>query len=193
MSEYTYTDLIVDPELPGVRNLIGKEVYYNSVPSRCVLLANKGLGVGILKEIRKDEYFPFYVETQNGDTVSYICYSCIIPKKEEPKPEPKYEPFKSVIEFLNGYSHVETKNLDNAHRYLYSQGIWLKEKRADDPDTFCMVNEFRKEGVFVGHADVVIDDGISYTTFTPWSKLCQGYTFLDGSPCGKIVEEDKCQ
>ena len=182
MSEYTYTDLIVDPETPGVENLIGKEVYYNSVPSRCVLQANKGLGVGILKEIRKDDYFPFYVETQNGDTVSYICYSCIIPKKEEPNPEPKYEPFKSVVEFLDGYSHVETKNLDNAHRYLYSQGMWLKEKGTDF-DIFCSVIELWKDGVFVGHVDVTFVD------FTSWKELYQGYTFLDGSPCGVKVED----
>ena len=26
-----------------------------------------------------------------------------------------------------------------------------------------------------------------------WHTLYENYTFLDGSPCGKIVKEDKCQ
>lgn len=188
MSEYTFSDLIVDPETPGVENLIGKEVYYNSVPSRCVLQANKGLGVGILKEIRKDDYFPFYVETPIGDTVYYSCYSCIIPKKEESKPEPKYAPFKNAKEFIKAYQSAPGC-LNEEDCYLSKHGLWLKEKgHSSDSEVYLMVNEIQNDGVFIGHADVDLGFANAYTKFTSWSKLYQRCTFLDGSPCGKLED-----
>ena len=82
-----YVDLIVNPETPGVENLIGKEVYYNDVPLRCIATANKNSEVGILREIREENYYPFYIETSNGGVPNYAFYVCIIPKKDEPKPE----------------------------------------------------------------------------------------------------------
>ncbi len=181
MAEYTFENLLLNPESPDLKSLVGKEVYYSNIPIICIRNANNDSSAGILEYVRECESYPFYVKTDIG---SVINYACIILKKEEPKP--KYVPFENIDEFLSVYCHIVTKDLDGVHRYLSTNGIWLKEKRADDPDTFCMVHEMRKEGVFVGHADVVIDDGISYTTFAPWSKLCQGYTFLDGSPCGKL-------
>lgn len=187
MAEYTFNNVLIDPNKEGIESLIGKEVYFHDNPSVCLMKANEGSSTmsGILSEIRKDSINPFCIKCNNH----IYGYSCIIERKEEPKP--KYVPFKNVDEFLNGYSHVETKNLDNAHRYLYSQGIWLKEKGTDS-GIFCMVLEFQKDGAFVGHADVVLGCEAAYTRFTPWSKLYQEYTFLDGSPCGKL-EEDECQ
>lgn len=181
MDEYTFTDLIINPETPNLESLIGKEVYYNNIPFRCVAIANKDSGVGILRGVRKGEYFPFYIETSNGGC---DFYASIIPKKEEPKPE--YEPFKNLEEFLGAHSCVNTDNLDRVHRYLDNHGIWLKEKGVDQ-DIFCMVNELWKDGVFVGSADVVIEDEVANTDFASWYDLYMGYTFLDGSPCGKLI------
>lgn len=190
MDKYTFNDLLANPENPDLESLIGKEVYYSNVLLRCVSKANEDIGVGILRGIHKDDYLPFLVETSNGnDSRNYACFACIIPKKKE-KPEPKYEPFKNLEEFLGAHSCVNTNNLDRVHRYLDAHGIWLKEKGVDY-DIFCMVNELWKDGVFVGSADVVIDDdGVANTDFASWYDLYMGYTFLDGSPCGKKVEEN---
>lgn len=184
MAEYIFEDLVMNPETPGVGNLIGKEVYYSDKPFSCLKRANVDFGAGVLKYIRKDDSSPFYVETPSGNIFSYPC---IIPKKAESKPEPKYEPFKNLEEFLGAHSCVKTDNLDRVHRYLDAHGIWLKEKGVGDSDIFCMVNELWKDGVFVGHADVVIDDGVANTDFASWYDLYMGYTFLDGSPCGKLI------
>ena len=36
MDEYTFKDLIIDPETSGLENLIGKEVYFDDVPIHCI-------------------------------------------------------------------------------------------------------------------------------------------------------------
>lgn len=184
MNEYTFDSVIINPFKEGIESLIGKEVYFQDNPCLCLKNANDKSPVmsGILVEICRVSINPFLIKKNDGIVQAYPC---IIEKKE---PNPKYEPFKSVVEFLNGYSHVETKNLDDAHRYLYSQGMWLKEKGTDDSDTFCMVHELWKDGVFAGHADVVLtEDGVN-TDFISWHELYMGYTFLDGSPCGKKAQ-----
>lgn len=122
-----------------------------------------------------------FITLDNG-----INYPYFVLEKIEP-PKPKCVPFENVDEFLTAFSNIVTRDLDGVHRYLNTHGIWLKEKGTDS-DTFCMVIEFRKDGVCL-----TVGYEAAHTKFTPWSKLCQGYTFLDGSPCGKIVKEDKCQ
>ena len=84
MDEYTFKDLIIDPETSGLENLIGKEVYFDDIPIYCIKWANEDYEVGILKDVRKDNPAPFFVETSSGCVLNYPC---IIPKKEEPKPE----------------------------------------------------------------------------------------------------------
>ena len=80
MDEYTFKDLIIDPEASGLENLIGKEVYFCTIPLDCLKRANTDYEIGILREIRKDLLCPFFVEVPNG---MIINYACIIPKKEE--------------------------------------------------------------------------------------------------------------
>ena len=84
MDEYTFKDLIIDPETSGLENLIGKEVYFDDVPIHCIKWANEDYEVGILKDVRKDNPAPFFVETSSGCVLNYPC---IIPKKEESKSE----------------------------------------------------------------------------------------------------------
>ena len=84
MDEYTFKDLIIDPEASGLENLIGKEVYFCTIPLDCLKRANKDYEIGILREIRKDLICPCFIELPNG---MIINYACIIPKKEESKSE----------------------------------------------------------------------------------------------------------
>ena len=170
MAEYTFENLIMNPETPGLERLIEKKVYYGTAPLDCLKRANKDYEVGILREIRKDCLCPFLVEVPNGMIFNYIC---IIPKKEEPKP--KYVPFQNVIEFIDAYRNLEGC-LNKEDYYLSKNGIWLKQK---DPKGHVMATEIYDNGVVIG----------SNISETPWGELLEYYTFLDGTPCGKLMEE----
>ena len=65
MNKYVFEDLIINPETPGLEDLIGKEVYFCNMPFDCLRRANKDYEIGILREIRKDLICPFFVEVPN--------------------------------------------------------------------------------------------------------------------------------
>ena len=169
MAEYTFENLIMNPETPGLESLIGKKVYSGTAPLDCLKRANKDYEVGILREIRKDCLCPFLVEVPNGMIFNYVC---IIPKKEEPK---KYVPFENGQEFFNSYLSVESR-LEKEDHFLSNHGIWLKRRESDD---LFMVVDIWDDGVVIG----------SNQFTTSWNDLSNDYTFLDSSPCGKLMEE----
>ena len=170
MAEYTFENLIMNPETPGLESLIGKKVYSGTAPLDCLKRANKDYEVGILKEIRKDCLCPFLVEVPNGMIFNYVC---IIPKKEEQKS--KYVPFQDGREFFNSYLSVESR-LEKEDHFLSNHGIWLKRRESDD---LFMVVDIWDDGVVIG----------SNQFTTSWNDLSNDYTFLDSSPCGKLTEE----
>ena len=74
MNRYVFEDLIINPEVPGLEDLIGKEVYFCDIPLKCLKWANKddNCKTGILKEICKDDMMlPFSVEIPNGMILRY--------------------------------------------------------------------------------------------------------------------------
>ena len=83
MAEYTYKDVIIDPDDPRVE--IGKEYYFGCLPRDVLKKANTNSSlIGELKEIRKEDDFPFvFMGFTDG-------FSCVIRKKE---PEKRYVPF----------------------------------------------------------------------------------------------------
>ena len=170
MAEYTFENLIMNPETPGLESLIGKKVYSGTAPLDCLKRANKDYEVGILREIRKDCLCPFLVEVPNGMIFNYVC---IIPKKEEQKS--KYVPFQDGREFFNSYLSVESR-LEKEDYFLSNHGIWLKRRESDD---LFMVVDIWDDGVVIG----------SNQFTTSWNDLSNDYTFLDSSPCGKLMEE----
>ena len=170
MAEYTFENLIMNPETPGLESLIGKKVYSGTAPLDCLKRANKDYEVGILREIRKDCLCPFLVEVPNGMIFNYVC---IIPKKEEQKS--KYVPFQDGREFFNSYLSVESR-LEKEDHFLSNHGIWLKRRESDD---LFMVVDIWDDGVVIG----------SNQFTTSWNDLSNNYTFLDGSPCGRLKEE----
>ena len=187
MDEYTFESLIINPETPGLEDLIGKEVYFNDVPIYCIKQANENYQVGILRDVRKDYSAPFFVETSSG---CMLNYACIIPKKEESKPE--YFEFKSQEEFLNHYAYHRDKLVESSLNHQLSSfgGVWLKRKGTN---VLYMVIEIWDDGVVLGDAKMkTIRPGykeyITMNTATLWKELCEKYTFLDGSPCGKLTE-----
>lgn len=189
MAEYVFEELIINPKKPGLENLIGKEVYCNDVPLACLDHANEHRRAGILREVREEGAdYPFRVETPEGDVLGFVC---IIPKKNEPKPE--YVPFKSIEEFVEGY--VEAKGgvkTDSFEDNLLQCGMWIKEKRQDS-DAYCMVTEIWNDGISLGHSKTysvqnLLGEHSTIVETTSWETLYKGFTFLNGSPCGKLVE-----
>ena len=170
MAEYTYEDIIMDPEDPRLEGAIGKECYFSDFPKKVLNSArnNSSEYLDCLTNISKEKPFPFTCEKGFG-------YNLIIIKKEEPKPNPKYVPFGNVTEFIDAYRNT-TGCLNEEAFYLSKNGIWLKQK---EPKAYVMATEIYDNGVVIG----------SNMSETPWGELLNEYTFLDGSPCGKLMEE----
>ena len=165
MAEYTYNDIIIDPESEEAKNAIGKEVYYTNWPMDLLKFAIEDKDKGILT-----------IASGLGFLVNDTFWQCIIVKKEDPKP--KYVPFESAGEFTDAYdcANYSVKNGTVENKLLSYGGVWLKGKVSG---FYYMVAEIRSDGVVLaGDQDVIF-----------WSELLKDYVFIDGSPCGRLVEE----
>ena len=173
MDKYTYSNLIIDPTKEGIESLIGKEVYCHDNPCLCLKNANKKSTdfLGVLMEIHKNNNVPFCVKQKYG----VYKYTCIIEKKEEPKP--KYMPFKDMYEFVNRNLYLNTNDNEQSLQLLNMNAIWLRYNN----NAIRLVTDIWTDGVYLG----------SDRLKTKWEELFSKYTFLDGSPCGKLAEEDK--
>ena len=183
MAEYTFADIIMDPEDPRLEGAIGKECYFSDYPKKLLESAryNSALYLDCLTNISKEKACPFV--DKNGSS-----WALIIIKKEEPK---KYVPFETLGEFIESYKKVEERiNYSKAEDYIASCGMWLKDK---DRDVYCLVTEIWNYGVVVGDSRLnTTKDGDGYFTInevTKWKQLLREYTFMDDSSCGKEVEE----
>lgn len=168
MPEYTYKDIIIDPTSEEARNYVGKEVYFSNVPLYCLKDAKYNRKTGMLIDICKNDDYPFRVKTSKGEIIEFAC---IIPKKEEPKPE--YIPFSNPDEFIDAYISNLDKRMDiGAIHKLDKFGMWIKYK-----DDYVLVTYIEQSGINSG-TELASD----------WQDLYDNYTFLDGTPCGKIKE-----
>lgn len=169
MAEYTYKDIIIDPTSEEAKNAVGEGCYFGSNPKTVLDFANcnEKKFLRVLECIKPEEDNPFY-DYKYG-------FPCIIVKKEEPK---KYVPFENADEFIDAYdsANYSVKNRTVENKLLNYGGIWLKHRESDD---FFMVLEIRDDGVIIRRN--------LFTT--SWNDLSNDYTFLDGSPCGKPMEE----
>lgn len=105
MAEYTYKDVIIDPEDPRVE--IGKEYYWGESPRKTIDRANnKGCALPLFLVDRDEEYtFPFYFCQGGLEGGSHF----LILKKE---PEKQYVPF----------------DLSNEEDRAKLRGAWIKVK-----------------------------------------------------------------
>ena len=179
MAEYTYEDIIIDPTSEEAKNAIGEGCYFGSNPKTVLDFANcnEKKFLRVLECIKPEEDNPFY-DYNYG-------FPCIIPKKEEPKPKPKYVPFENITEFLDAYRNAPGCLNEEAF-YLSKNGIWLKQK---EPKAYVMVTEIWDVGVVIGDNKFIIDEESICNNTTDWGELLKDFTFLDNSPCGKVVEE----
>lgn len=170
MAEYTYEDIIIDPNDPRLENAIGKECYFNDSPKMILEHANNNSPNNFfsLKEINENNEYPF------TDGKYEDVWTLIIIKKEEPK---KYVPFETLDEFIESYKKAEERiAYSNTRDYIASCGMWL---RFNNDDVLRAVTEIWTDGVFLGHDHMKIK----------WEELFNFYTFMDDTPCGKEVEE----
>ena len=81
MAEYTYEDIIMDPEDPRLEGAIGKECYFSDYPKQLLNGArnNSPEYLDCLTDIRKEAACTFVDKNGSG-------WILIIIKKEEPKP-----------------------------------------------------------------------------------------------------------
>ena len=168
MAEYTYADIIIDPNDPRLEGAIGKECYFSDYPKKLLDSArNNSSGyLDCLTNIIKEGVCPFVDKKGYGRTL-------IIIKKEEPK---KYVPFETLDEFIESYKKAEERiDCSNIEGYIASCGMWL---RFNNDDVLCAVTEIWTDGVFLGHDHMKIK----------WKELFNFYTFMDDSLCGKEVE-----
>ena len=167
MAEYTYKDIIIDPTSEEAKNAVGEGCYFGSNPKTVLDFANcnEKKFLKVLECIKPEEDNPFY-DYKYG-------FPCIIVKKEEPK---KYVPFETLDEFIESYKKAEERiDYSNAEDYIASCGMWL---RFNNDDVLCAVTEIWTDGVFLGHDHMKIK----------WEELFNFYTFMDDSPCGKLME-----
>ena len=78
MAEYTYADIIMDPEDPRLEGAIGKECYFSDYPKKLLESAryNSALYLDCLTNISKEKACPFV--DKNGSS-----WALIIIKKEK--------------------------------------------------------------------------------------------------------------
>ena len=184
MIEYTFADIIMDPEDPRLEGAIGKVCYFNDSPKMILEHANNNSPNNFfsLKEINKNNESPF------TDGKYEDVWTLIIIKKEEPKPE--YVPFESKEEFIDAFHYHDNANYSETEDILMNYGMWLW---SNVDGSYKLVTEIWNAGVVIGddkmritneegHIDVFNDT-------TSWVKLFSEYRFLDGSHCGKEVEE----
>ena len=179
MAEYTYEDIIMDPEDPRLEGAIGKECYLSDCPKIALDYARNNSSTDRLKSINKESAAPFV----GDDEVNWVM---VIIKKKEPKPKLKYIPFESVEEFLDEYFLNKEKYTTGI--LLKLEGIWLREK---DTGALCIVTEIWDKGLVIGDTKLTIIRTDVFNDTTEWDELFSKYSFIDGTPCGKLAEEDK--
>lgn len=151
MAEYTYKDVIIDPEDPRVE--IGKKYFFGDGPSHLLWGVRTGWDAETLVKVCKDapSEDPFY----NGAA----RFQCIIRKKE---PEKKYVPFDLSLE-------EDRARLREA---------WIRPKGR--PSVGLKIIAMNIDCVFFhGEKGQSTED------------LFMEYEFIDGSPCGKLVEVEE--
>ena len=172
MAEYTYKDIIIDPNSEEAKNAVGKICYFSDSPRTLLSEIDCKRPVeGILTNM-DDGYFEV-------DNEGY--WDCIILKKEEPKP--KYVPFESTHEFISAYYKANNEIVVNTESMLSGFGMWLRCKENFDSNArpfLACVSEIYDDCITIGKYPDPI-------TFKGLLEYCE---FLDGSPCGKEVKDE---
>ncbi len=166
MAEYTYKDVIIDPEDPRVE--IGKEYYFGDNPTSLLYGVQHNWPIRKLEDVSNQapSISPFY------DGSSF--FACVIRKKE---PEKKYVPFDlsdaAVREKLWG------KRIVINEPYSIGGKPFKREVHSMITGfTYCMDGEPKDDWVInAGECSLNAEEALEYAYF------------YDETPCGKLAEE----
>ena len=150
MAEYTYNDVIIDPNDPRVE--IGAEYYFANHVKPVLSFANNDIGYSLstLSVIEAKSDYPFVDSLGNMNAF-------IIRKKE-----PEYVPF----------------DLSKEEDREKLRGAWIRNK--NEWKLECFIYEFYESCI----PEMVCCAG---THKLCASELFKDWTFIDGTPCGKLV------
>ena len=140
MAEYTYKDVIIDPEDPRVE--IGKEYYFCDYPNQCICNANRNAVSNTLRDVNVGSNRPFI----------YDCLGavCIIRKKE---PKKRYVPFDfddpEVRKALMGKT-IKADNRPFSRQYVeFTISCFeLVDEGAEGVGGYWMVNGIKEDELF---------------------------------------------
>ena len=184
-----------------------KEVYFGKTPEEALDNANTDFSLfkGTIVSFKEEKgSFVFIIQVPRKVKVNsyklayieeYVRSQYIILNRND---APYYRPFKSHKEFLRAYEeHSRNINQDLEEAILSRYGMWIKAKKQQYPkneEYYASISELTEVGItlatrnlrgeLVGTSDVAID-----TRYIPWYYLVKDYLFLDGSPCGILIEE----
>ena len=184
-----------------------KEVYFGKTPEEALDNANTDffLCKGIIVSFKEEkDSFVFIIQAPRKVKVNssklayieeYVRSQYIILNRNG---APYYRPFKSHKEFLRAYEeHSRNINQDLEEAILSRYGMWIKAKKQQYPkneEYYASISEIIEDGItlatrnlrgeLVGTSDVAID-----ARYISWYYLVQNYLFLDGNPCGILMEE----
>lgn len=158
MAEYTYADVIIDPEDPRVK--IGAEYYFANHVKSVLSFANIDVGYSLstLSAIEAKSDYPFVDSLGNMNAF-------IIRKKD---PKKKYVPFDLSLE-------EDREKL---------RGAWLRHKESGNEYLIASIIS-EGHGEYSGWHVHLVKAGKRY----PYQLLSE-YEFVDGTPCGKVEEEE---
>ena len=169
MNKYSYEHVIINPRAATVKDLIGQLVYFGDSPAETLLYANtsNSRALSRLRDVKFDQFSPFI------DSVGR-AWSCIVQKADSA--DPKYAPFSSAGEFLDGYICNQEKRHSNS--LLDRYGMWLTNRNSGY--TFQIDAIAGQDGVYLS----------KYERYFSWNMLLDEFLFLDGTPCGVLIDED---
>ena len=108
-----------------------------------------------------------FIMLDNGINYPYF----VLEKTEPPKPE--YVPFESKEEFIDAFHYHDNDKYSETDDILLNYGVWLKLNELYVLVT-CISDEYIK----------------TFESCYFWNELLENFEFLDGSPCGKEVEDE---
>lgn len=149
MSEYTYADVIIDPN--DLRVEIGKEYYWADIAYDVLKMANKDGGTGTLEKVSHDSDLPFVIKTD-------CSCACLIRKKE---PEKKYVPL----------------NLNDREDLFNLMGSWLMNKTSGSYHCVITIKPAKNLVYIDGYGEIgpqeLLEDFIFVFNDNPCGKLVE--------------------
>lgn len=151
---------------------VGDKVYVANKLSGLKYDVENECNLAVVEEIYNCDFMKrFKVKFCYNEDVSEYYLAYLVEKAEEKK----WRPYKSIAEFVSDFVQRFNTHCPNYAMPL----IWVRSKAtrtilnidAFYNDTIC------KDAIYVG------------CSWKEMTDLFEGYTFLDGSPCGKEIED----